>query len=68
MQAGAETGYSFYGHTDMQIAHDAGRKVGMAHYTGYFSALVVEPNNVYVFEDLFCQRYLGGMGVEFWSG
>lgn len=67
MQMGFETGATFFGHSDMQIEHEAARKVGMAHYTTYLSAVVFEPNNVYVQEDLFCQKYLGGMGVEFWQ-
>jgi hypothetical protein len=39
----------------------------MAHYTAYLSAVVLYPKNVYVVEDLFCEKYLGGMGVEFWN-
>jgi hypothetical protein len=51
----------------MQIAHDATRKVGVMHYTAYLAAVVTNPKNVYVVEDLFCEKYLGGMGVKFWS-
>jgi hypothetical protein len=65
--AGGEAGYTFFGHSDMQIEHEAARKVGMMHYTAYLSAVVLYPKNVYVVEDLFCEKYLGGMGVEFWS-
>jgi hypothetical protein len=65
--AGGATGYTFFGHSNMQIEHEAARKVGMMHYTAYLSAVVLNPKNVYVIEDLFCQKYLGGMGVEFWK-
>ncbi len=51
----------------MQIEHEAARKVGMMHYTAYLSAVVLYPKNVYVVEDLFCEKYFGGMGVEFWQ-
>lgn len=51
----------------MAIEHDAVRKVGLMHYTAYFSAVIMQPKNVYIVEDLFCQKYLGGMGVEFWK-
>jgi hypothetical protein len=39
----------------------------MAHYTTYLSAVVLYPKNVYVVADLYCEKYLGGMGVEFWT-
>lgn len=65
--AGGKSGYTFFGHSDMQIEHEAARKVGMMHYTAYLSAVVLYPKNVYVVEDLFCEKYLGGMGVEFWN-
>lgn len=51
----------------MRIETEATRKVGLMHYTTYLSAVVMQPKNVYVVEDLFCQKYMGGMGVEFWS-
>ncbi len=65
--AGGKSGYTFFGHSNMQIEHEAARKVGMMHYTAYLSAVVLYPKNVYVVEDLFCEKYLGGMGVEFWN-
>lgn len=65
--SGGGAGYTFFGHSDMQIEHEAARKVGMAHYTTYLSAVVLYPKNVYVVEDLYCEKYLGGMGVEFWT-
>jgi hypothetical protein len=65
--ANGDSGYTFFGHSNMQIEHEAARKVGMMHYTAYLSAVVFRPKNVYVVEDLFCEKYLGGMGVEFWK-
>jgi hypothetical protein len=65
--SGGRSGYTFFGHSNMEIAHEAARKVGMAHYTAYLSAVVMFPKNVYVVEDLFCEKYLGGMGTSFWS-
>lgn len=62
-----DSGYTFFGHSDMQIEHEAARKVGMMHYTAYLSAVVMNPKNVYVVEDLFCEKYLGGMCTKFWS-
>jgi hypothetical protein len=65
--SGGGAGYTFFGHSNMQIEHEAARKVGMAHYTAYISAVVLYPKNVYVVEDIYCEKYLGGMGVEFWK-
>lgn len=62
-----ETGYTIFGNSNMMVAHEAARMVGMMHYTAYLSAVVMYPKNVFVVEDLFCERYLGGMGVTFWS-
>ena len=65
--SGGGSGYTFFGHSNMQIEHEAARKVGMMHYTAYLSAVVLYPKNVYVVEDIYCEKYLGGMGVEFWQ-
>ena len=64
--AGGKSGYTFFGHSNMQLEHEAARKVGMMHYTAYLTAVVTQPKNVYVVEDLFCQKYMGGMGIKFW--
>lgn len=65
--ANGETGYVMFGNSNMMVAHEAARKVGMMHYTAYLSAVVLYPKNVFVVEDLYCERYLGGMDVTFWS-
>lgn len=65
--SGGKAGYTVFGHSDVQIAHDAARKVGIAHYTTYLSAVVTNPKMVYIVQDLFCERYLGGMDVTFWK-
>lgn len=65
--ANGETGYTMFGNSNMMVAHEAARKVGLMHYTAYLSAVVLYPKNVFVVEDLFCERYLGGMDVTFWS-
>jgi hypothetical protein len=65
--ANGKSGYTFFGHSNMQLEHEAARKVGMMHYTAYLTAVVTNPKNVYVVEDLFCEKYLGGMGVKFWE-
>lgn len=66
VQAG-ECGYTFFGHGNMQLGNEATRKVGVMHYTMYISPVVTDERKVYVVQDLFCKKYLGGMGVTFWS-
>lgn len=65
-QAG-ECGNTFFGHGDMQLGNEATRKVGVMHYTTYLSAHVTDERKVYVVQDIFCKKYLGGMGTSFWS-
>lgn len=65
-QAG-ECGNTFFGHGDMQLGNEATRKVGVMHYTTYLSAVVTDERKVYVVQDIFCKKYLGGMGTTFWS-
>lgn len=65
--ANGESGYTFFGHSNMQVEWEAAHKVGLMHYTAYLSAVVFQPRNVYVVEDLFCERYLGGMDTTFWK-
>jgi len=64
---GGNTGYFFFGHSSMNIAHAASTKTGLMHYTAYMSPVVTQPKNVYVVEDLFCENYYGGMGSDFWT-
>lgn len=64
--SGGRAGYTVFGHSDVQVAHDAARKVGIAHYTTYLSAIVTNPKLVYIVQDMYCERYLGGMDVTFW--
>lgn len=42
------------------------RKVGIAHYTTYLSAVVTNPKQVYIIQDMMCVGYRGGMDVTFW--
>jgi hypothetical protein len=65
--ANGQTGRMVYGHGNMQIGHDVSRKTSALHYTTYLSAVVLDDRNVYVVEDIYCKRYKGGMGVEFWT-
>lgn len=65
--ANGGAGFCAFGHSDMSMGHDPARKVGFLHYTAYLSAIVTDPKNVVVVEDLYCQRYLGGQDITFWT-
>ena len=65
--SGGGSGNTFFGHSDMQIEHDAARKLGMMHYTCYMASVVTQPRNVYVVPDVFSQDYLGGLGIGMWD-
>lgn len=67
MQGGMETGFTAIGHGNMQVGHENTRKVGSLHYTTYLSAIVTNPKNVYVAENVYCEKYLGGRDVSFWT-
>lgn len=64
---GGAAGKTFYGHSNMQIQHEAGRKIAMMHYTTHMRAVVTEPRNVYVQHDVFSEEYKGGAGAKFWT-
>ena len=64
---GGSVGFTAYGYTNMGYGHDAGNKTGFLHYTAYISAVVTDPKNVVVVPNVFCERYLGGMGTDFWD-
>jgi hypothetical protein len=62
-----KTGFTAIGNSSVQTETEAARMVGLVHYVTYLSAIVTQPKNVVVLDNIFCDRYLGGMGTEFWS-
>lgn len=65
--AGGLSGWTFTGHSNMQIEHEAARKVGMMHYTVYLNAQVTNDRYVYTQEDMYSAKYMGGGGISFWT-
>lgn len=66
-KSGGGTGYTFYGNSDMRIAHTVGTKMCNMHFTIHHRSVVMNPQNVLVLPDLLPQEYLGGGGSRFWS-
>lgn len=64
---GGLTGFTSFGNSDLSIGHDSGQKKGFMHYTAYFGSVVTDPRHVAVMPDIYCQKYMGGMGVTYWT-
>lgn len=60
MKGGSETGECFVGHTDFQLGDDVVSKMHYGNYTYYSKAIVKDPKNIIIAENIFCQAYLGG--------
>jgi hypothetical protein len=67
MKGGGEAGHFYFGHGDMMVGSETSHKVMLMYYTVYMQGVVENPQNVYVAENVFCHKYLGGMGAEFWE-
>ena len=68
MRGGAETGATYYGHNSVTVGDDAVSKMHYANFTFYQKALVRQPKNVYVAEDVFAAGYIGGNNTKFFKG
>lgn len=62
-----ESIYSFMGNEDFQIAHEAGRKMAMMHFTMHFRCVVHDAKSVHVDPDVFVQQRISGCGTRFWT-
>jgi hypothetical protein len=60
MRRGLETGATFAGHNDFQIANEVQTKKQYGHYTYNSKAVVYNPANVYVARDVYYANYVGG--------
>lgn len=61
--AGADTGATLFGPSDMQLSANTSVKVIEGHYTMHSKAVVTKPQNVFVMRDILCNGYIGGGGV-----
>ena len=64
-KAGADTGLTLFGPSDMQISSHTATKMIEGHYTCHTKSVVTKPENVCVMENLMCTGYGGGGGVDF---
>jgi len=65
MKGGRETGMTAVGHNDFGLADDWARMMHGGNYTFKSKAVVQQPRNIIIAENIFAQGYLGGNGVSF---
>lgn len=63
MKKGSETGASYFGEADFQLANDGNRKVLTGNFTARLGSRVTKPQNVHILHNISCKRYLNGGGV-----
>ena len=67
MKGGESTGTTLYGHSDFQISANTNNKTVEGHLTFHSKAIVYNPQNIYVLEDVQCLDYIAG-GNTMWLG
>ena len=65
--AGRDTGMTVYGQSDFQIASNVNVKMIEGHYTFHSKAIITNPKNIMVLEDVQCAGYVGGCSTK-WFG
>ena len=63
-KGGSELGSTYHGHHDFLLSDDVVRKVHVGHFTFYSKAVVKNPKNYIIVEDVFCRGYVGGEGSK----
>lgn len=63
-KGGSELGSTYHGHHDFLLSDDIIRKVHVGHFTFYSKAVVKNPKNYIIVEDVFCRGYVGGEGSK----
>jgi hypothetical protein len=66
-KAGADTGVTLFGPSDMQLSRNTTVKVIEGHYTAHTKAIITNPKNVYILRDIQCDGYLMGCDTT-WFG
>jgi hypothetical protein len=64
MKGGSDTGATYYGHNSVTVGDDAVSKMHYANFTFYQKALVRQPKNIFIAEDVFAAGYVGGCNLK----
>ncbi len=62
MRGGSDTGNTFYGHSDFTLMQDGKIKVILGNYTYYSKAIIHNPKNIFIANNVFYEGYYGGCG------
>ena len=65
--SGQDTGATFFGHSDFQLADDVTSKVHYGNFTFYSKALVTNPKNVHILDGVYAQNYVRGNDCTFFE-
>jgi len=68
MKGGEETGNTCVGKSDFIVGDDPHIKMHYAHFTYYSKAIVKKEENIFIAEDIWSSKYLGGSNTIFHSG
>lgn len=66
IKPGAETGNLFMGHPFTSIGNDPLQRMHVVNFSVYMKALIVNPENIAVAKNVYCNQYYGGTGTQFW--
>lgn len=64
---GEATGNTFVGHSDFQLGDDVATKLHYGNFTFYSKAIVTNPKNVMIAENVYLQGYVGGNNAKFFE-
>ena len=65
--SGGKTGEFYIAKPNMDMGHDAVRKVDLLNFHVYFGMFIKKQDNVVNLRNVYCQDYLGGNGCEFYD-
>lgn len=60
-------GNTYYCAGHSEIGHDAARMISLLHSVAYMAAIVDRPQHVWAEANLYVDRYLGGLGIRFYT-
>jgi hypothetical protein len=67
MLAYGKSGYTYYGHANMQLSDEVKRKTIFGHWTLYARSITTQPQLIHHVNDVICRAYNGGGGTIFWN-
>jgi hypothetical protein len=67
MKGGSETGGTYVGHNSFTLGDDVQSKLHYGNYTYYAKAVVREPRNIVIAENVFSDGYVGGNNTKFFK-